>query len=95
MYIDKRIMGMMDISKFFDEAKQNREYIDYAIKTENYVLMKKELYEKFMKSQVNWTAAENKLENKIDFSIEYSNLINEDDILRIIAEKIVESREIK
>ena len=48
MYIDKRATSLMDISRFAKEAKQKRNYIDYAIETENYVLMKKELYEKLM-----------------------------------------------
>lgn len=45
MYINKAEMSMMDISRFANESKQSREYRDYIIETENYVLMKKELYE--------------------------------------------------
>ena len=46
MRIDERMVSMMDISRFVNESKQSRNYIDYAIETESYVLMKKELYEK-------------------------------------------------
>lgn len=45
MHINKAEMSTMDISRFLNESKQNREYRDYIIETENYVLMKKELYE--------------------------------------------------
>lgn len=45
MHINKAEMSMMDISRFVNESKQRREYRDYVIETENYMLMKKELYE--------------------------------------------------
>ena len=45
MYTNKAEMSIMDISRFANESKQSREYRDYIIETENYVLMKKELYE--------------------------------------------------
>lgn len=45
MHINKAEMSIMDISRFLNESKQSREYRDYIIETENYVLMKKELYE--------------------------------------------------
>lgn len=45
MHINKAETSMMDISRFANESKQSREYRDYIIETENYVLMKKELYE--------------------------------------------------
>ena len=41
MYTNKAEMSMMDISRFANESKQSREYRDYIIETENYVLMKK------------------------------------------------------
>lgn len=91
---DNNGMSLIDISKFVNESKQERKYHDYFIETDNYVLMQKKLHEKLMESQVNWTATENKLVNKIDFSVEYSDMINEDDILGIIAEKMAESRKI-
>lgn len=91
---DNNGMSLIDISKFVNESKQERKYHDYFIETDNYVLMQKKLYEKLMESQVNWTATENKLVNKIDFSVEYSDMINEDGILGIIAEKMAESRKI-
>lgn len=88
MHINKSEMSMMDIVKFKNEAKESREYKDYLIETENYVLMKKELYEKLIVNQVQWMATDNKLLNRVDFSIEYRDLINEDEILRIIYEKL-------
>lgn len=45
MHINKAETSMMDISRFANESKQSREYRDYIIETENYVIMKKELYE--------------------------------------------------
>lgn len=45
MHINKAETSMMDISRFVNESKQGREYRDYIIETESYVLMKKELYE--------------------------------------------------
>ena len=45
MYTNKAEMSMIDISRFANESKQSREYRDCIIETENYVLMKKELYE--------------------------------------------------
>lgn len=49
-----------------------------------------EEYEPFRIWQTN-----NRFANRIEFSIEYGDLINKDDIFRIVAEKIAESREIK
>lgn len=49
MRIDRSRVAMMDISKFNQEAKEKREYYDYRIETENYVLMKRELFEKIEK----------------------------------------------
>lgn len=49
MHIDRSRVAMMDISKFIQEAKEKREYSDYRIETENYILMKRELFEKLEK----------------------------------------------
>lgn len=47
--IDRSRVALMDISKFNQEAKEKREYSDYRIETENYVLMKRELFDKLEK----------------------------------------------
>ena len=63
MHINKAETRMMDISRFVNESKQGREYRDYIIETENYVLMKKELYEELeMNGFV--TSALRKMRNK-------------------------------
>lgn len=46
MHINKAEMSLMDISRFVNESKRERDYRNYIIETENYVLMKKELYDK-------------------------------------------------
>lgn len=46
MHINKAEMSPMDISRFVNESKRERDYRNYIIETENYVLMKKELYDK-------------------------------------------------
>lgn len=48
MYINKAEMSIMDISKFNREMKDKREYLNYRIETENYVLMKKKYYEELV-----------------------------------------------
>ena len=48
MLIDSSKMSMMDISKFVNEAKILREYKDFIIETESYVLMTKPMFERLM-----------------------------------------------
>ena len=45
MLIDSSKMSMMDISRFVNEAKISREYKDFIIETESYVLMTKPMFE--------------------------------------------------
>lgn len=51
MYINKADMSMMDISRFVREAKEKRAYKDYAVETENYVLLKREGYQRLLRME--------------------------------------------
>ena len=48
MLIDSSKMSMMDISRFVNAAKILREYKDFIIETESYVLMTKPMFERLM-----------------------------------------------
>ena len=48
MLIDSSKMSMIDISRFVNEAKISREYKDFIIETESYVLMTKPMYERLI-----------------------------------------------
>ena len=48
MLIDSSKMSMIDISRFVNEAKISREYKDFIIETESYVLMTKPMFERLM-----------------------------------------------
>ena len=53
MLIDSSKMSMMDISRFVNEAKISREYKDFIIETESYVLMTKPMFERLMQISDN------------------------------------------
>ena len=48
MLIDSSNMSIMDISKFVNESKTRREYKDFRIETDSYVLMTKPMFERLM-----------------------------------------------
>lgn len=48
MLIDSSKMSVMDISRFVNESKASREYKDFIIETESYVLMTKPMFERLM-----------------------------------------------
>ena len=48
MLIDSSKMSMIDISRFVNESKISREYKDFIIETESYVLMTKPMFERLM-----------------------------------------------
>ena len=48
MLIDSSKMSMMDISRFVNEAKISREYKDFIIETESYVLMTKPMFDRLI-----------------------------------------------
>ena len=48
MLIDSSKMSMIDISRFVNESKISREYKDFIIETESYVLMTKPMYERLI-----------------------------------------------
>lgn len=45
MLIDSSKMSVMDISRFINESKKRREYKDFVIETDSYVLMTKPMFE--------------------------------------------------
>ena len=45
MLIDSSKMSVMDISRFINESKTRREYKDFVIETDSYVLMTKPMFE--------------------------------------------------
>lgn len=45
MLIDSSKMSVMDISRFVNESKTKREYKDFVIETDSYVLMTKPMFE--------------------------------------------------
>ena len=45
MLVDTSIMSVMDISRFINESKIKREYKDFVIDTDSYVLMTKPMFE--------------------------------------------------
>ena len=45
MLVDTSIMSVMDISRFINESKTRREYKDFVIETDSYVLMTKQMFE--------------------------------------------------
>lgn len=48
MLIDSSKMSMIDISRFVNESKISREYKDFIIETESYVLMTKPMFERLI-----------------------------------------------
>ena len=48
MLVDTSIMSVMDISRFINESKTKREYKDFVIETDSYVLMTKPMYERLI-----------------------------------------------
>ena len=48
MLIDSSKMSMIDISRFVNESKISREYKDFVIETDSYVLMTKPMYERLI-----------------------------------------------
>ena len=48
MLIDSSKMSVMDISRFINESKTEREYKDFRIETDSYVLMTKPMYERLI-----------------------------------------------
>lgn len=48
MLIDSSKMSVMDISRFINESKTRREYKDFVIETDSYVLMTKPMYERLI-----------------------------------------------
>ena len=48
MLIDSSKMSVMDISKFVNESNAFREYKDFRIETDSYVLMTKPMFERLM-----------------------------------------------
>ena len=45
MLVDSSKMSVMDISRFINESKTKREYKDFVIETDSYVLMTKPMFE--------------------------------------------------
>ena len=45
MLVDSSRMSVMDISRFINESKTKREYKDFVIETDSYVLMTKPMFE--------------------------------------------------
>lgn len=48
MLVDSSKMSVMDISRFINESKTKREYKDFVIETDSYVLMTKPMYERLI-----------------------------------------------
>ena len=48
MLIDSSNMSIMDISRFVNESHTFREYKDFRIETDSYVLMTKPMFERLM-----------------------------------------------
>lgn len=48
MLIDSSKMSMIDISRFVNESKISKEYKDFIIETESYVLMTKPMFERLI-----------------------------------------------
>ena len=48
MLVDTSRMSVMDISRFINESKTRREYKDFVIETDSYVLMTKPMFERLM-----------------------------------------------
>ena len=48
MLIDSSKMSVMDISRFVNESNKFREYKDFVIETDSYVLMTKPMYERLI-----------------------------------------------
>ena len=51
MLIDSSKMSVMDISRFINESKTRREYKDFVIETDSYVLMTKPMYERLIENE--------------------------------------------
>lgn len=48
MLVDSSKMSVMDISRFVNESHTFREYKDFRIETDSYVLMTKPMFERLM-----------------------------------------------
>lgn len=48
MIVDSSKMSVMDISRFVNESHTFREYKDFRIETDSYVLMTKPMFERLM-----------------------------------------------
>ena len=48
MLVDSSRMSVIDIFRFINESKIKREYKDFVIETDSYVLMTKPMYERLM-----------------------------------------------
>ena len=48
MLIDSSIMSVMDISRFVNESNTFREYKDFRIETDSYVLMTKQMFDRLI-----------------------------------------------
>lgn len=48
MLVDTSKMSVMDISRFINESKTEREYKDFRIETDSYALMTKPMYERLI-----------------------------------------------
>ena len=53
MLIDSSKMSVMDISRFVNESHTFREYKDFRIETDSYVLMTKPMFERLMEISDN------------------------------------------
>ena len=48
MLVDSSKMSVMDISRFINESKTKREYKDFVIETDSYVLTTKPMFERLV-----------------------------------------------
>ena len=48
MLVDSSKMSVMDIVRFINESKIKREYKDFVIETDSYVLMTKPMFERLL-----------------------------------------------
>ena len=48
MLVDSSKMSVMDIFRFINESKIKREYKDFVIETDSYVLMTKPMFERLL-----------------------------------------------
>ena len=53
MLVDTSRMSVMDISRFVNESHTFREYKDFRIETDSYVLMTKPMFERLMEISDN------------------------------------------